>query len=130
MYFHIAEFTLELPAPCDLLDGWILNVDEASNNKDFGIRIVFTTLEGSITEQSFTLGFPATNNKVEYEAVITHLKMITTLSHQTRGSLWLTMVGSQVKGEYTAKDERMAAYLQLVPSLKSKFLRCDFKQIS
>jgi len=39
-------------------------------------------------------------------------------------------MASQVKGEYTAKDERMETYLQIILSLKSKFLRCDFKQIS
>ena len=39
------------------------------------------------------------------------------------------LVVSQIKGEYAAKDERIAAYLQLVLSLKSKFLRCDFKQV-
>ena len=44
------------------------------------------TLEGTIIEQSFTLGFPATNNKTEYEAVITSLKNVcNTLSHWTRG---------------------------------------------
>jgi len=32
--------------------------------------IVLTTPEESIMEQSFTLGFPASNNKVEYEAVL------------------------------------------------------------
>jgi len=40
------------------------------------------------------------------------------------------LVVSQDKGEYTAKDERMAAYLQLILSLKFKFLCGNFKQIS
>jgi len=39
------------------------------------------------------------------------------------------VVVSQVNGEYVAKDERMAAYLQLILSLKFKFPRCDFKQV-
>ena len=37
---------------------------------------------------------------------------------------------SQVNGEYAAKDDRMAAYLQIVLSVKSKFPHCDFKQVS
>jgi len=40
------------------------------------------------------------------------------------------LVVSQVNGKYTVKDERMAAYLQLVLNLRLKFLRRNFKQIS
>ena len=61
------------------MDRWVLNVDGASNSKGFGIGIVFTTLEGYIIEQYFTLGFPATNNEVKYEAAFTSLKMAVTL---------------------------------------------------
>ena len=39
----------------DHLEGWMLNVDGASNNKGLGIGIILTTLEGSIIEQSFIL---------------------------------------------------------------------------
>jgi len=37
---------------------------------------------------------------------------------------------SQVNGESAAKDDQMAVYLQIVLSLKSKFPRRDFKQVS
>jgi len=40
------------------------------------------------------------------------------------------LVVSQVNIEYAAKDERMAAYLQIVLGLKSKFPHYDFKQVS
>jgi len=40
------------------------------------------------------------------------------------------LVVSQVKGEYIVKIKQMVAYLQLVFSLKSKFFRYDYKQIS
>ena len=43
----ITEFTL---ARSDLLEGWMLNADGASNNKGSEIRITITTLEGSIIE--------------------------------------------------------------------------------
>ena len=36
---------------------------------------------------------------------------------------------SQVSGEYTAKDDQMAAYLKVVTTWKAKFSRCDFKQV-
>jgi len=44
-----------------------------------GIRIVFTTPEGSIIDQSFTIGFPVFNNEAEYEAILAELRMSTTL---------------------------------------------------
>ena len=71
--------------------------------------------------------FLATNNEAEYEAIIAGLKMAATLRViGLKIHCNSLLVVSQVKGEYTVKDERMAAYLQLVLSLKSKFLRCDF----
>jgi len=54
-------------------------VDGALNSKRANVRVVLTTRDGSIIEHSYTLGFPATNNETEYEAVIAVLKMATTL---------------------------------------------------
>jgi len=50
-------------------------VNGASNNIGTSIRVVLTTLEESIIEQSFTLGFYASNNEAEYEAVLAGLRM-------------------------------------------------------
>ena len=80
----IADFTLGITEHADKLERWILNVDGASSNKETGIRIVLTTPEGSIIEQSFTLAFPASNNEAEYEAVIAGLRTAITL-----GVIWL-----------------------------------------
>ena len=44
-----------------------------------GIGIVLTTPERSIIEQSFTFGFPASNNDAEYEVVLTGLLIAITL---------------------------------------------------
>ena len=44
-----------------------------------GIGIVLTTPEGSIIEQSFTLGFPASNNEAEYKVALTGLRAAITL---------------------------------------------------
>jgi len=76
----IAEFAQGSPSQSKLLKGWILNMDRASNGKGAGVGIVLTTPEGSIIEQSCTLGFQATNNEAEYEAIIASLKMATTIS--------------------------------------------------
>ena len=53
----IAEFTLGSPPQSILLKAWILNVDGGSHGKGVGVGIILTTPEGSIIEQSYTLGF-------------------------------------------------------------------------
>jgi len=47
--------------------------DGASNYLGVGIEIVLTIPEGSIIEQSLTLGFPTSNNEAEYETVLSGL---------------------------------------------------------
>ena len=94
---------------------WILNMDGALNNKGARVRVVLTTPYGSIIEQSYTLGFQATNNEAEYESVIMSLKMTTALGiaalEVQRDSL---LIVSQINREYTVEDNRMAAYLKIV----------------
>jgi len=75
-------------------------VDRASNSKGSEIGIVLATPKGTIIEQSFTLGFTATNNEAEYEGmVVAH--GVTELEVYFDSLL----IVSQVKGEYTAKDD-------------------------
>jgi len=75
----ITEFTPGPLAQCNLLDGWIFNVDGVSKSKGFRMGIIFITPEGSIIEQSFTLGFHALNHEADYEYVITDLRIASTL---------------------------------------------------
>ena len=99
--------------------------------QEFQDRDLLTTPKGSIIEQSFIVCFLAINNEPEYKNVIAKRKMVVTLGvtrlHVQCDSL---LVVSQVNREYTAKDERMAAYLQLVLNLRLKFLGCNFMQIA
>jgi len=71
----ITDFTPRATELCDLTKGWILNMDRASNSKEADIEIVLIAPEGSIIKQSFTFGFPTSNNEAEYEAVLTGLRM-------------------------------------------------------
>ena len=63
----IADFTSGITGQTDQLEGWVLNVDGASNSKEVGVKIIFVTLDRSIIEQSFILGFLVSNKKMEYE---------------------------------------------------------------
>jgi len=111
----VAEFTPGSTPKSNLMEGWILNMDGASNSKGTGVGIILTTLEGFLIEQSYSLGFRATNNEAEYEAIIVGLKMATTLE-VTKLEVHCNslLIVSQINGEYTTKDDRIAAYLEIV----------------
>ena len=70
------------------------------------------------------------NNEVEYEIVLLGLCIAHALSvaivELRRDS---RLVASQIKGEYEAKDERMARYLVLVRKLFAQFVRCEVSQV-
>ncbi|CAL8993202.1 unnamed protein product, partial [Prunus brigantina] len=51
-------------------DMWQLRVDGASNQKEAGAGVVIITPDGTLLEQAITLGFPASNNEAEYEALL------------------------------------------------------------
>ena len=104
-------------------------MERASNG--MGVRVVHTTPDGSIVEQSYTLGFRATNNEAKYEAVIAGLKMATTVGvAKLEVRCDSLLIVSQINGKYTVKDDWMTAYLKIVLTWKGKFSYCDFKQIS
>ena len=69
-------------------------------------------------EKSLRLGFSATNNEVEYEALLEGMSMV-----QRMGGKAVKMfsdsrlVVGQVKGELEARDERMQGYLSQVRHL-------------
>ena len=65
---------------------------------------------------------------MEYEALIAGLKMADTLGVQNLEVQCDSMlVVNQVNRDFSCKDDRMAAYTQLVSNLKKKFSSCTFK---
>ncbi|KAF8093398.1 hypothetical protein N665_0383s0030 [Sinapis alba] len=76
----LAAFIVEIPpdqaADLDIpVKNWILHVDEASSNKGSGIGVHLQSPTGELIEQSFRLGFAASNNEAEYEALIAGLRL-------------------------------------------------------
>ena len=58
---------------------WKVFVDGASSALGAGVGIVIITLEGIRVEHFFRLGFKASNNEVEYEALIAGLRAVLNL---------------------------------------------------
>ena len=90
------------------LPTWEVYVDGASNQKGSGVGLVLMSPEKVVIEKSLRLGFSATNNEAEYEALLEGMAMVQRMGGK---SLKLfsdsRLVVSQVKGEFEAKDERM-----------------------
>ena len=73
------------------------------------------------------LKFPATNNEVEYEGILTRLRIEKALRAKNlllQSDLKLVM--GQIKKEYEAKEERMQKYLKLMERLTQEFDRVEF----
>ena len=91
---------------------WKVYVDGATNQKGSGMGLVLISPEKLVVEKLLRLGFSATNNEAEYEALLEGMSMV-----QRMGGKSATMfsdsrlVVGQVKGELEARDERMQGYL-------------------
>nr|ABW81180.1 gag-pol-polyprotein1 [Arabidopsis cebennensis] len=117
----LAGFIIELPpeTPPDTHESspdafWILHVNGSSSKQGSGVGIRLASPAGKILEQSFRLNFDATNNVAGYEALIAGLKLARGLKvNKLRAFCHSQLVAKQFNGEYTARDERMEAYLAL-----------------
>ena len=59
---------------------WALYVDGAANSRGSGLGIVLISPEGELLEESVRLGFGASNNEAEYEAILHGLRAARQLS--------------------------------------------------
>ena len=59
---------------------WTLNVDGASRQTGVGIGFQLKSSTGEIIEQAIRLGFSASNNESEYEAIVAGIDLASTLS--------------------------------------------------
>ena len=73
-------------------------------------------------KKSLRLGFSATNNEAEYEALLEGMSMVQRMGGKTVKMFSdLRLVVGQVKGKLEVRDERMQGYLNQVRRLQSKF---------
>ena len=80
-------------------------MDGASSAMGAGARIVIITLEGIRVKRSFRLGFKASNNEAEYEALLAGLRAVLDLgAWEVKVYLDSRLVVNQVKGSFEAKD--------------------------
>ena len=93
-------------------------MDGASNQKGSGVGLVLISPEKVIIEKSLRLGFSATNNEAEYEALMMEMVIVPKMGGKSvKVFLDSRLVVGQVNGEFEAKDKRMQEYLSQVKCL-------------
>ena len=109
---------------------WTLYVDGAANSRGSGLGIVLISSEGEMLEQAVRLGFGASNNEAEYEALLHGLRAAKRL-----GAGFLNvrcdsqLIVNQLIGEYVAKDEMMMAYRDLAKDLLKSFDEVNIERV-
>jgi len=131
----LADFIVDFTFPdedslTNEAERWTIQTDGSSAQKKGGAGVVITTPDGEVLKYGVQLKFPATNNEVEYEGILTGLRLgkalgVKNLLVQNDSKL----VIGQIKGDYEAKEERMQKYLRLTKHLTREFDKVEFAQI-
>ena len=91
---------------------WKVYVNGAVNHKGFGVGLVLISPKRIIIEKSLRLGFSATNNEVEYEALLVEMTMVQKMGGKAMEIFFDSrLVVGQVQGELEARVLRMQEYL-------------------
>ena len=87
-------------------------VDGVANQRGSGVGLVVVSPKMIIIEKSLRLGFLATNNEVEYKALLVGMAMVQKMGERTVEMFSDSrLVVGQVKGELEGKDVTMQEYL-------------------
>ena len=120
----IAEFTAvgKEPSQEKSEEKWEVNIDGSFVKGAGGVGIVFKTPKGQLLKHVVRFQYPTTNNEVEYESLLTGLRIAKVLGATTlRVQSDSQLVVGQVNSEYEVKEDRMAKYLSLVRDIMARF---------
>ncbi|XP_065631041.1 uncharacterized protein LOC136068176 [Quercus suber] len=102
------------------ISSWTVYVDGAANQRGSRVGLVLISPEEVIIEKSLRLGFSATNNEAEYEALLMGMAIVNKLGEKTMEIFSDSgLVVGQVRGELKARDTRMQEYLSQVNQISS-----------
>lgn len=93
-------------------------MDGSSNEQGSGVGVSIESPDKMVIEHSLKIGFRASNNQAEYEALIAGLRLAIELGVQNlyiKGDSQLVV--KQVKGDYQVKDPQLSKYLEIVQRL-------------
>ena len=110
---------------------WRVFMDGAQSAMGASAGIVIITSKGIWLEYSFRLGFRASNNEAEYEALLAELRTILGMgARDVEIYSDSRLVVNQVEGSFEARDSRMKEYLQVVKQVMGKFCTAKVTQVA
>ncbi|XP_052207976.1 uncharacterized protein LOC127811830 [Diospyros lotus] len=132
----LADFIVEFTGPAQVGEeasegpSWELYVDGSSNDQGAGAGVMLISPEGHRILCALRFGFRATNNEVEYEALLAGLR----LAKEVRAEAVVILsdsqlVVNQIRGEYQAKGAKMVAYLLKARELLALLPKFEVRQI-
>ena len=102
---------------------WVLSVDGSSNQLGSRAGVILEGPNGVLIEQSLRFAFKASNNQVEYEALIADILLAKEMGAKVlMAKSDSLLVTRQVTGDFQDKDPQMAAYLEYVQDLRRSFV--------
>ncbi|KAJ8470571.1 hypothetical protein OPV22_024914 [Ensete ventricosum] len=129
----LADFLSELTPPQVLqnpIPEWTLHIDGSANSKRGGVGLVLKDPSGHIYEHALRLGFRATNNEVEYEALLFGLKVAAELGAEDIEIFTDSqLVAGQVNGTFETREAAMIKYLAEVRLMAARFRRCTITKV-
>ena len=109
---------------------WIMNTDGASSKHGARIGIVLENSSGVLIEEAVRLNEKATNNEVEYEALLYGLELALRLGVQyLKINLDSELISRQLVGTFEAKNSRMRSYRDTTQSLMKNFRHVTIEPI-
>ena len=129
----LADFLTEIPQPntCPNEKGWwILCVDGAARQSGAKIGLQLASLTGERIEQAIRLGFSASNNESEYEAMIAGLELALVVgANRILIRSDSQLVVGQVNTKFESREPRMEKYASLVKQRLSTLSSWKLKHV-
>lgn len=101
---------------------WTLHIDESSTFDSNEAEIIFNSPENFKVQIAIIFTFPATNNRVEYEAILGGLKLASELEVANISIFNNSqLIVKYVPSEFKTNNERMETYMTKVKNRLEKF---------
>ncbi|RDX93642.1 Protein NYNRIN, partial [Mucuna pruriens] len=121
----LADFIIEMAVSGLVIEesgGWLLSVNEASNQSRSGARVILEGPNWVLIEQSLHFEFKATNNQAEYETLLAGMRLAKELEAKTLTTKSDSKcITSQVNREYQTRDPQLIKYLERATGMAATF---------
>lgn len=99
-----------------------MHVDGSTSTRGGGVGLILESPDGQTFRHALCFGFKATNNDVEYEALLSGLKLALKLQVEgIRVFIDSQLVVSHINGDYMVRDPTMMKYMSEAKKLVSHF---------